>query len=168
MLEKKYNMFSIRRANLAEAEIIHQLAHQIYYPTYTGILSDDQMKFMLERSYSVQALQESMQTDQDFYLAFDKKSTVGFMALKDKDEDILRIEKLYLLPQTQGKGFGKELISCAIAKAKLKNKERVQLNVNRGNKAYYFYLKMGFTVVQEIDIPYFDYILDDYVMEIHL
>lgn len=166
MLEKKYNMFSIRRANLAEAEIIHQLAHQIYYPTYTGILSDDQMKFMLERSYSVQALQESMQTDQDFYLAFDKKSTVGFMALKDKDEDILRIEKLYLLPQTQGKGFGKELISCAIAKAKLKNKERVQLNVNRGNKAYYFYLKMGFTVVQEIDIPYFNYILDDYVMEI--
>lgn len=166
MLEKKYNMFSIRRANLAEAEIIHQLAHQIYYPTYTGILSDDQMKFMLERSYSVQALQESMQIDQDFYLAFDKKSTVGFMALKDKDEDILRIEKLYLLPQTQGKGFGKELISCAIAKAKLKNKKRVQLNVNRGNKAYYFYLKMGFTVVQEIDIPYFNYILDDYVMEI--
>ncbi len=168
MLEKKYNMFSIRRANLAEAEIIHRLAHQIYYPTYTGILSDDQMKFMLERSYSVQALQESMQTDQDFYLAFDKEKPIGFIALKDRVEDILRIEKLYLLPQTQGKGFGKELISFAIAEAKSKNINRVQLNVNRGNKAYYFYLKMGFTVVHEIDIPYFDYILDDYVMEIRL
>jgi len=159
-------MFSIRRAYLAEAEIIHQLAHQIYYPTYTGILSEEQMKFMLERSYTVQALQESMQTDQDFYLAFDGQNPVGFMALNDQDEAVFRIEKLYLLPQTQGKGFGKELISFAIAEAKSKNINRVQLNVNRGNKAYYFYLKMGFSVVHEIDIPYFDYILDDYVMEI--
>ena len=165
-MEKKYKMFSIRRAYLAEAEIIHQLAHQIYYPTYTGILSEEQMKFMLERSYTVQALQESMQTDQDFYLAFDGQNPVGFMALNDQDEAVFRIEKLYLLPQTQGKGFGKELISFAIAEAKSKNINRVQLNVNRGNKAYYFYLKMGFSVVHEIDIPYFDYILDDYVMEI--
>jgi GNAT superfamily N-acetyltransferase len=161
-------MFTIHLANLAEAEIIHQLAHQIYYPTYTGVLSDDQMEFMLERSYTVRALQESMRTDQDFYLAFDVRNPVGFMSLKNKDEDILRIEKLYLLPQTQGKGFGKELISFAKEEAKSRNKNIVQLNVNRGNKAYYFYLKMGFTVVEEIDIPYFDYILDDYVMQIRL
>lgn len=161
-------MFTIRLANLAEADIIHQLAHQIYYPTYIGILSDDQMEFMLKRSYTVRALQESMRIDQDFYVVFDARNPVGFMSLKNKNEDILRIEKLYLLPHTQGKGFGKELISFAIEEAKSRNKSIVQLNVNRGNKAYYFYLKMGFTVVEEIDIPYFDYILDDYVMEICL
>jgi len=163
---KKYNMLIIRQASLAEAEIIHHLAHQIYFPTYRDILSAEQMAFMLEKSYTVDALQESMQTDQDFFLAFDEEIPVGFMSLKDKDEDILRIEKLYLLPQTQGKGLGKELISYAITKAKSKNKKRVQLNVNRGNKAYYFYLKMGFTVVDEVDIPYFGYVLDDYVMQI--
>ena len=161
-------MLQIEKATTEDASIIHELAHQIYYPTYSGILSQEQMDFMLEKSYTVSALQESMLNDQDFYIAYDQQAPIGFIALKSKNATILRIEKLYLLPLTQGKGFGSQLIDFAKNEASLRNKSIVELNVNRGNKAYYFYLKIGFKVVQEVDIPYFGYILDDYVMQVRI
>ena len=159
-------MIKILKAAQDDAYIIHELAHLIYFPTYSSILSKDQMDFMLGKSYTVAALQESMQTDQDFYIAYNvHNKPVGFMALKDKNTQILRIEKLYLLPEAQGSGIGKELVNFAIQQGKLQNKSIIELNVNRGNKAYYFYLKVGFKVVQEVDIPYYGYILDDYIMQ---
>ena len=42
--------------------------------------------------------------------------------------------------------------------------ENLTLNVNRGNKARYFYEKVGYQIIEEVDIPYFDFILDDYIM----
>ena len=157
-------MLEIRIAQFEDAETIHKLAHQIYFTTYQDILSQDQMEFMLEKSYTVSALKQSMKLDQDFYLALDNSIPVGFIALKNTDEQILRIEKLYLLPSTQGKGFGSKLIEFAKYEAKSRFKSTLELNVNRNNTAYHFYIKMGFKVIKEVDIPYYGYILDDYVM----
>lgn len=161
-------MLNIRKATLEEAKLIHVLAHQIYYPTYNGVLTKNQMHFMLEKSYTVEALQQSMRSDQDFYLINFQNEDVGFIALKNKNSHILRIEKLYLLPQIQGKGIGSSLIDFAKKECVRRDKSILELNVNRGNNAYYFYLKVGFKVVEEVDIPYFDYILDDYVMQLCL
>ncbi|GAA4521207.1 GNAT family N-acetyltransferase [Sphingobacterium thermophilum] len=158
-------MLEIRIAALEEASIIHELAHKIYFPTYTGILSEDQMEFMLEKSYTVTAIQQSIQHGQLFYIAYEENVPVGFIALTNKNENILRIEKLYLLPSSQGKGFGGLMISFAEEEAAQRGRDTLELNVNRGNKAYYFYLKQGFEVVEEVDIPYYGYILDDYVMQ---
>lgn len=161
-------MLNIRHARLEEAKIIHQLAHLIYYPTYTGILSKGQMDFMLQKSYTEEALKESMMTDQIFYLVLYNDIPVGFMALKEKDSRVLRIEKLYILPETQGKGIGKELIDFTRIQAQASGKATLELNVNRGNTAYEFYKKVGFKVVEEVDIPYYGYILDDYVMQMEI
>lgn len=158
-------MMNIFLANNDHAQIIHELAHQIYYPTYTGILTNDQMDFMLQKSYSVAALCASMNEGQDFYLLEDESGFLGFMALQSKNTGVLRIEKLYLLPAFQGKGCGAKLIRYAEEQALLKGFNVLELNVNRGNKAYFFYLKQGFKVTQEIDIPYYGYILDDFIMQ---
>lgn len=159
-------MFHVVKIDVSQVQLIHDLVHQIYYPTYCNILSKDQIDFMLEQNYTVAALQKALLTGQDFYvLKFLDGTDLGFMALKDGSEDILRIEKLYLLPKVQGMGAGKFFISFANSIANESNKKFLELNVNRGNKAYYFYLKQGFKVTQEIDIPYYGYILDDYIMQ---
>lgn len=161
-------MLEILKADLSDAGIINRLAHQIYYPTYTGILSIDQMDFMLGKSYTIEALRESMVQDQHFYIVYENKLPVGFVSFFVKTDDILRIEKLYLLPTTQGRGIGSEVIRFA-EKIAIKYKSSIlELNVNRGNNAYYFYLKMGFEVVEKVDIPYFGYVLDDYVMQMKI
>lgn len=159
----------ISKANIADATTIHELAHQIYHPTYHPILSNAQMEFMLENIYSIKTLAQAMLTDQDFYvLKSSSNEALGFIALHEKSESILRIEKLYLLPSTQGKGCGRELIDFAKAEALNRSKNILELNVNRRNKAYYFYLNQGFKVTEEVDIPYFGFILDDYIMQMSL
>lgn len=158
-------MFHVYKAKEIDALIIHDLVHQIYYPTYKDILSTDQIEFMLAKSYTIEALKASMSADQDFYILQVDGVFLGFMAVQQKTNTILRIEKLYLLPETQGKGYGQRMISKAEEIALLAGNNILELNVNRGNKAYQFYLKQGFKVIQEIDIPYYGYVLDDYVMQ---
>lgn len=158
-------MNQIFKAKPADAQTIHTLVHQIYYPTYKDILSKDQIEFMLDKSYTIEAIQASMASNQDFYLLQNDQEFLGFMALSVSSSPLLRIEKLYLLPETQGKGCGKLMINFAQEVALSVGLNTLELNVNRGNKAYHFYLKQGFKVTQEVDIPYYGYILDDYVMQ---
>lgn len=159
-------MYTIRKARQKEAAIIHHLGTEIYHSTYSSILSRDQIDFMLAKNYTPQAIHQSMMEGQDFYLLFRQKTEpLGFIALQKKGEQVLRIEKLYLLAQCQGSGLGKMLIDFAVEYAKTHGCSIVELNVNRGNRAYHFYLKQGFQVVQEVDIPYYGYVLDDYVMQ---
>jgi ribosomal protein S18 acetylase RimI-like enzyme len=72
-----------------------------------------------------------------------------------------------LLPETQGKGFGKFMIDEVIKIAKENHQKGVFLNVNKYNKAQFFYQKLGFIITKEevIDIGN-NYIMDDYQMEL--
>lgn len=162
-------MYTIRKARKEEAGLIQDLGTKVYFSTYTAILSREQIDFMLERNYTPEAIQASMESGQDFYLlARQDTEPIGFVAIQKKSTQILRIEKLYLLASCQGLGLGKMLIEFAQDKAKAMGCATLELNVNRGNPAYHFYLRQGFQVIDEVDIPYYGYVLDDYVMQMQI
>jgi len=158
-------MITIELAEQTDIRSISNMAHIIWPEAYGEILSKDQIDFMLEKSYTIEGLAEGMVGGQFFYILKEDGIGQGFVALKTLT-DKLRIEKLYLMPNVQGKGFGKALIDFAIEKAKAKGKDILELNVNRNNPAYHFYLKQGFQVIETVDIPYYDYVLNDYVMQL--
>jgi len=157
-------MITIELAEQSDIRRISNMAFIIWPLTYGQVLSQDQIDFMLEKNYTVEALAESMVVGQFFYVLKEDGIGQGFIALRTL-EDRVRIEKLYLMPDVQGKGFGKALIDFASEKTVLKGRGILELNVNRNNPAYHFYLKQGFKVVQTVDIPYYDYVLNDYVMQ---
>lgn len=157
-------MITIELAEQSDIRSISNMAHIIWPHAYGEILSQDQIDFMLEKSYTVEGLAESMVNGQFFYVLKEDGIAQGFIALRTL-EDRLRIEKLYLMPDVQGKGFGKALIDFASEKTIIKGKGIVELNVNRNNPAYHFYLKQGFEVIETVDIPYYDFVLNDYVMQ---
>lgn len=153
----------------SEASIIHQLAHEIWFPTYADYLAEEQLTFMLNLRYAPEAITEQMQEGESFALVKQGKRSLGFAGyrLKSTDPSILRLEKLYVLPSTQGMGLGRLLVSHVIHEAEIRGLSAVELNVNRYNKnAVGFYEKYGFTVIAELDIPYYDYVLNDYVMRL--
>lgn len=158
-------MTKISKASIADWKTIEQIAHQSWQHGYATVLSQAQIDFMLQKSYSKNGILEAMQQGHVFFILTSESIPVGFVSLFFKTSDILRIEKLYLLPEAQGKGLGKELIDFASMQAKERACPIIELNVNRSNKAYHFYLRQGFQVVQEIDIPYFGFVLNDYVMQ---
>ena len=160
------NTYSIQRVGPQAAPLIQQLGTAVYHTTYQSILSGAQIDFMLQKNYTPEAIQQVMAAGQEFYiLTKPDRQPLGFIALQKKNKDTLRIEKLYLLAGSQGLGLGKKLIDFAVDHAKGQGFSVVELNVNRGNNAYHFYRKHGFEVIAEVDIPYYGYILDDYIMQ---
>ncbi|MFD2743369.1 MULTISPECIES: GNAT family N-acetyltransferase [Sphingobacterium] len=157
---------TIKIATTADFAFISQLAQEIWYPTYSPILSEAQIAFMLDQLYSIEGISDTVEQGKVFYMLYEGDVAVGFIAVRPLlEKHVFRIESLYLLPSTQGKGYGQLLINFAAELAKAQSFPTLELNVNRQNKAYHFYLKVGFVVAYEIDIPYHDYVLDDYVMQ---
>jgi len=160
-------MYAIRPATIADTETIRHLAADTWWPTYGPILEKEQVEFMLDEIYSSKKIADQLATgEQTFLLLLEADEPVAFAAYSPRDEDaqIYKLHKLYCLPKTQGKGYGKILINAVIDEVKKAGKHTLELNVNRHNKALTFYQKMGFEVVYEEDIPIGKYWMNDFVM----
>ncbi|MEO5912390.1 MAG: GNAT family N-acetyltransferase [Pelobium sp.] len=159
-------MIEIKEAKLSDIPVIHKLANEIWRPTYQHILADEQISFMLDKMYSEKSLKEQFRQHQTFLLLTENELPKGFACYSKTDIDKnYKLEKIYLHPDQQGKGVGKQLITEVERIVKANGATVLTLNVNRGNNARFFYQKMEYQIVQEIDIPYYDFVLNDYIME---
>jgi len=142
------------------------LANEIWWPTYKGIISDEQITFMLNEIYTESSLKNQIEEGITFLLLTANQEPKGFAAFSITDIDkTYKLQKIYLHPDQQGKGSGRKLIETVEAEVKKLGAENLILNVQRDNKARYFYEKNGYSVIQELDIPYFDFVLNDYIMK---
>ncbi|WP_448701767.1 GNAT family N-acetyltransferase [Mucilaginibacter sp. AW1-3] len=158
----------IREASLTDVEAICQIAHKTWWPTYSSILSAEQLTFMLGVLYNHEKISTQVQTgEQTFLILTEDDQVVAFAAysVREENPDIYKLHKLYCLPQTQGKGYGKVLINEVISRVIAAGKNVLQLNVNRFNNARTFYEKMGFGIVYQEDIAIGDYWMNDFVMQ---
>lgn len=154
-----------------QLSIIRDLAYQIWPNAYGEILSKEQLEYMLNLIYSIDSLEKQIDNGHTFLLVEYGNQYVGFASyeLNYENSNKAKIQKLYVLPQIQGKGIGKKLIDF-IKENAIENKNlSIVLNVNRFNKAKDFYKKYGFEITKEVKIDIGnDYIMDDYVMELQL
>lgn len=159
--------YTIQAATPADVPTIHALADAIWEPTYSSILSKEQIDYMFEVIYAEEALQQQLQEGQTFLLLKDEAGTaVGFSAysVKDQKEKVYKLNKIYLLPECQGKGLGYKLLAATEDEVRHKGAAVLDLNVNRYNKAKQFYERCGYYVHQEEDIAIGPYWMNDYVM----
>lgn len=162
-------MIAISEAGLNDIKIIQEITNITWPVTYGKILSQIQLDYMLDLFYSDEALTKQIENkEQLFYLISDTESTIGFIGIEHnyKNENITKIHKIYLLPETQGKGIGKKVIDEIGKLALGNNSKELLLNVNRYNTALNFYKKLGFEIKEELDIEIGNgYLMEDYVME---
>ena len=165
-------MISICEASTKDIGIIQKIAYQTWPVVYNEIITPAQIKYMLDLFYSETALFENMtKNGHDFLLLMENSVTIGFAAFEDNylNQKVTRLHKLYLLPSSHGKGYGKLLVDAVIKKAREKASLLISLNVNKFNPAIAFYLKIGFAIVGEEKLPIGnDFFMDDYKMELQL
>jgi GNAT superfamily N-acetyltransferase len=158
----------ILQATKNQLQIIQELAYKIWPDTYGKILSEEQLDYMLGSFYAIPALEEQMNNGHVFLLIKEEETFLGFASyeLNCKDTGKTKLHKIYVLPQTQGKGIGKLLLNEVESRAKAGNDSHLFLNVNKYNNAQEFYKAKGFEVACEevIDIGR-GYVMDDFVME---
>jgi GNAT superfamily N-acetyltransferase len=160
-------MYTIRTATINDVDTILSIADTTWWVAYSPILEKEQITFMLNEIYSADKIGKQVAENLQTYLLLEEQGTpVAFAAYSPREEnaDIFKLHKLYCLPQTQGKGYGKILINAVAQKTKDAGKHILELNVNRYNKALSFYEKMGFAVAYEEDIPIGPYWMNDFVM----
>lgn len=162
-------MIQLTKIEKNKLPIVKDLAYTIWPDAYGEILSNEQLEYMLDKFYSVTHLENQLNNGQIFELLEVDGKVLGFVAYEFNcnETSLLKIHKIYLLPETQGKGFGKYMIDEVVKIAKNNNQKGIFLNVNKYNKAKFFYEKLGFVTVKDevIDIGN-NYVMDDYVLEL--
>lgn len=160
-------MYSIREATVADVDTILDIAERTWWPTYEPLLGKEQVAYMLDTIYSREKIKaQVVNNEQTYLLLSENDEPVAFAAYSPRleDENIYKLHKLYCLPETQGKGYGKILINEVAERTKQADVPTLDLNVNRFNIAKDFYERMGFTIAYEEDIPIGPYWMNDYVM----
>jgi len=161
------NPIIITEAGEQDIPAIIRLAGQIWPSTYKTILLPDQIKYMMDRFYSISALKDQMVSQGDrFLLGRREKEWLGFTSFSSPNlSGDYKLQKLYVLPSCQGQGIGRQLIHEVIRIVREKGAPCLDLNVNRLNAARNFYEKLGFFIIESLDIPIGNgFFMNDFVM----
>ena len=153
-----------RIATHKDIKAIREIANKTWFVTYEPILGKEQPKFMFDEIYSEAALAKQMDEGQIFILQYLADNVLAFASYSENGEFTYKLNKLYLNPDFQGGGYGKKLITFVEENVKSLGAKNLDLNVNRYNKARFFYEKVGFEIIKEEDIPFGEYWMNDFVM----
>lgn len=157
--------------NDRELREVAELAHEIWHECFVGIISAEQIDYMVEKYQSYHAMKRQIAEQNYRYFAVrDEEEMCGYFAVKSEDDSRLFLSKLYLRKDKRGRGIASTMLKRVFDEAKDSGKTSVYLTVNKFNAhAITVYKKTGFMV---IDAPSTDigngFVMDDYVMEYKL
>ena len=162
-------MIKIVDATPESSPLIRAIADKTWWQTYSPILSEAQIEYMLNAIYSTSALQKVMENgSQRFIILYEGNQAKAFASYGNRNEDptVCKIHKIYVVPESHGKGYGRMLVEEIKSRLVTQKIYALDLNVNRYNPAKSFYEKLGFTIVREEDVAIGPYWMNDYVMRL--
>jgi len=167
----------IKYAANTDLQVIHDMAEVVFRQTYRTILSSEQMEYMIDWMYSLPNLEKQVAQGHTYYIARVGNEPLGYVSVRkdymDPDgTEVWHLEKIYVMPSTQGTGLGHRLLETAkqhVRDNKSTANARIELNVNRNNPAVEFYKKQGLTILRQGDFPIGNgYYMNDYIMGLEI
>jgi ribosomal protein S18 acetylase RimI-like enzyme len=157
----------LRPAGEDDLATIADLARRTWWTHYPGILTDAQIEYMLGRGYSREALLALLARPLAGMAIAHAPEPAGFAAWHAADSAAtLKLDKLYVLPQHQGRGVGRALVEHVVGRARDAGCAALVLNVNRNNTASIrAYQRFGFVIRDAGDFPIGNgFVMEDYIM----
>lgn len=164
-------MMKITKATIENIPLIKEIAEKSWRKHYPGILSNEQIEYMLEQMYSETELKNHFENpNYHYYLLSDDENFLGIMGFENHyQKDTTKLHRIYLLEEAKGKGVGKFAIIFLKNQAKESGDQRIILAVNKQNSSYHFYTSQGFKIYEEGVFEIGNgYVMDDYLMEFNL
>lgn len=161
-------MFEIRALRESEMPQLCALAREIWRAHYPGIISTAQIEYMLNERYDEAVIREELQRRDvwwDVLLLSGEMTGYTSYCLTDAP-GMIKIDKLYVHPRAQRKGYGARLIDHVAKRMATHGCTRLTLAVNRHNPAAIAaYQKHGFAIadtsLKQIGGGFW---MDDYIM----
>ena len=162
-------MIQIRQATTQDISLIHQLAKEVFFPTYEPLQPKDKVAYLFNLMYNEASLTEQMlKKNQTFLLVEDETGYLGYASYEFnyKGQNKAKIHKIYVMPSAQGKGVGRVMINWIANVTKQNKMDSLLLDVYRHNPAIQFYERLGFQkVAEQVTEVGNGFVMDDFVME---
>lgn len=159
---------AIRSARQDELPVVRHLAHVIWRAHYPGIITAEQIDYMLARGYAIEALAEFVGVpERGLELVLVGGEPSGFAAwYRIADSAEAKLDKLYVLQSRQRTGLGGRLIARVAEKARATGAMTLILNVNKNNvHAIRAYERHGFAIRESVVVDIGNgFVMDDFVL----
>lgn len=156
-------MITLNRADPTDIATISEMADKIWHIHYLDIISTSQIDYMLNKFYSDNAVKNSIQNGENYFLINSGGFAVGYISATNTVGNKWFINKFYIYTDIHRKGIG------TIAFEQLENilkPSEFSLQVNRKNfKSINFYFKNGFKIKEWANFDIGNgYLMEDYIM----
>jgi ribosomal protein S18 acetylase RimI-like enzyme len=159
-------MLLFQAAHEDDIPVLRALAERIWRGSYAEMISPEQMEYMLGRMYSEETIRRELAEGVLWELVRLSGEPIGFLSITFGTDGVAKLNKLYLLPELQGRGLGQGMLARVFAVAVERGAREVRLQVNKGNvRAQRVYERAGFRIAEA---AVFDigggFVMDDFVM----
>ena len=155
-------------ATVADLPAIAELAGVIWRAHYPGIISAEQIEYMLARMYSPDTLRDELcARGIRFERLLAGGELIGFASYGPTDrKEVFKLHKIYLHPQWHGRGLGNLLLNHCADAVRHMGATRLMLAVNKRNaKAVAAYRRSGFSVAESVVTDFGNgFVMDDFIM----
>ena len=139
---------------------LYAVMQPLWKETYGNILPLSQIEFLLQKYFSKDGIRHFRDNGYQYYKIDEEGKKIGTLVFVERETETY-IDKLYLAPDSRGKGY-----AAFVFEELVKRGKDLLLNVNQSNaRAVHCYLKNGFVVEEKIDIDLGNGMVNcDYVM----
>jgi RimJ/RimL family protein N-acetyltransferase len=156
-----------RQADIEDIAVIQALARSIWGEAYSGILSQEQIGYMLQMMYSGKVITEEILSGTVWDLIIADGRPCGYVSYAVAEDNSVKLSKIYIGKDFRGRSIAADSLDRVKQYAARNGKDYVYLTVNKNNRpAIRAYEKNGFaitaSVVTEIGQGF---VMDDYIMK---
>jgi diamine N-acetyltransferase len=164
-LHKPSEKLAIREMQPSDIAAVGELASRVWWAHYASIISEAQIRYMLDMMYSHEQITDQVTTQlHRYWLLHAGARLVGYVSVEPSGRSAWHIHKLYVDNAVQRKGLGSKLLNHILSTY---HPKELTLCVNRNNfKALNFYFRNGFTIAspRTTDIGH-GFVMEDYLMK---
>jgi ribosomal protein S18 acetylase RimI-like enzyme len=160
---------SIRPATEGDIPLLRELADRIWHACYPGMITMEQIRYMLGWMYAPERISEEMRRGVRWAVV-ESGSPIGYLAHERDADGVVHLHKLYLDPAWQGRGVGQRMLQHVSEHARREGARSIELRVNRGNaRALAAYARAGFRIERSLvaDIGG-GFVMDDHLLRLDL
>ncbi|MEL6719343.1 MAG: GNAT family N-acetyltransferase [Bacteroidota bacterium] len=136
-----------KKCELEDIPQLIKISTQSYREHYPYLWEDKGESYIANNFNEAVFKQELLQASSEFYLVLLQEEAVGFFKINKIDGIHLELERIYLITTAKGRGLGKAAIHFVEGLAIKYNKSIIFLKTMQKGKAYLFYEKCGFQIV---------------------
>lgn len=153
-----------------QIEEIAVLAKVIWNEYFQGIITQEQIDYMVEMNQSYHAIHKAVrEANYTYFMVYEDETLVGYMGVQPQDKRLF-LSKFYIHKDARGKGYGTCLMNQAKSFCQEQHLNSIYLTCNKYNdNSLNLYKHYGFEVIDSVETDIGNgFIMDDYIFELTL